>query len=335
MTRRFFWSVFFFLLLTQASWAQFGVCAPEKLSELQGRKLIVVTEMDSPRLIELLRKKRKTKEIPLYKAAVEQYNAWMRQVVECYWPYNNDIEYMTFSDADRLRRTKSKEYAVLYCAHVENFTTKGDEGARRHSGLNWPEDFLGANKKRDHWDTYAVMEIKLIEDLGNRNTVFSQNLSNVLPDKADLAFGMQMFHHYLRAAEAKASKLSVMQDVLNYAPSLSDSTTLLIRKDWLHPYLNEANVGAVYPHPYRVVDAKTYQIRIGCGDSTYAYVQIIPEVISKKAKIRVNYLHLVLNAADGSVLAAYSPGGAEQDGKIITKNALKEYVRQERNGNKR
>jgi hypothetical protein len=334
MSRQWFWTIFFFLLLTRVSHAQFGVCTPEKLSELPQRKLIVVTEMDSPRLVEMLRKKRKTKEIDLYKASVVQYNVWMRQVVERYWPYAKDIEYMTFGDADRLRRAKSKDYAVLYCAHVENFTTKGDEGARRHSGLLWQEDFLDVNKKREHWDTYAVMEIKLIEDLGNRNTVFSQNLSNVLPDKADLAFGMQIFHHYLRAVEAKATRLSEMQDVLNYAAPLSDSITLLLRKDWLQPSLNENNVSALYPHPYQVIDAQAYQARIGCGDSTYAYVQIIPEVLSKRAKIKVNYLHLVLNASDGRVLGAYSPSGPEQDGKIITKNALKEYVRQEHNGNK-
>jgi hypothetical protein len=69
------------------------------------------------------------------------------------------------------------------------------------------------------------------------------------------------------------------------------------------------------------------------GDSTYAYVQIIPEVISKRSKIKVNYLHLVLNAADGTLLAVYSPGGTEDEGKVITKSALKEYVRHERTSN--
>ena len=333
MKGRWFWTILL-LLTARVSQAQFGVCEPTRLRELPARKLIVVTEMDSPRLIELLRRKRKTKEIDLYKAAVAQYNAWIREVAPRYWPYQpENIEYMTFSEADRLRRgTKSKSYAVLYCAHVENFINKGTEGARRHSGLVWEEDFTEVNKRREHWDTYAVMELKLIEDLGNPNTVFSQNLSNVLPDKADLVFGLQMLNRYIRAGEAKAPKLSEMQDVLSYASSPSDSTTLLLRKDWLHPYLNEHNVKPLYPNAYQVVDAGTYQSRVG-GDSTYAYVQIIPEVISKRSKIKVNYLHLVMNAGDGALLAVYSPGGTEDEGKIITKSALKEYVRHERGSN--
>jgi hypothetical protein len=333
MRGRWFWTIFL-LLLAHVSQAQFGVCEPTRLRELSARKLIVVTEMDSPRLIELLRRKRKTKEIDLYKASVAQYNAWIREVAARYWPYHpENIQYMTFSEADRLRRgSKSKSYAVLYCAHVENFITKGNEGARRHGGLVWAEDFTEVNKKREHWDTYAVMELKLIEDLGNHNTVFSQNLSNVLPDKADLVFGLQMLNRYIKADEVKAPKLSQMQDVLSLAVHPSDSTTLLLRKDWLHPYLNEHNVKALYPQAYQVVDAGTYQTRVG-GDSTYAYVQIIPEVISKKSKIKVNYLHLVLNAADGALLAVYSPGGPEDEGKIITKSALKEYFRPGRSSN--
>jgi len=331
--RRWFWTVFL-LLLARVSQAQFGVCEPARLRELPARKLIVVTEMDSPRLIELLRRKRKTKEIDLYKAAVGQYNAWIREAVTRYWPYDAEsVQYMTFSEADRLRRgAKSKEYAVLYCAHVENFMTKGNEGARHHAGLVWSEDFTEVNKKREHWDTYAVMELKLIEDLGNHNTVFSQNLSNVLPDKADLVFGLQILNRYIKADAAKAAKLSHMQDVLSFAAAKPDSTTLLLRKDWLHPYLNEHNVKSLYPHAYQVVDAGTYQSHVGV-DSAYAYVQIIPEVISKRAKIKVNYLHLVLNAADGALLAVYSPGGTEDEGKIITKSAIKEYFRHERVSN--
>ncbi len=333
MSRTLFF-IFFLFAVTQPTLAQFGTCNAAKLKELPQRKLIVVTELVSPRLIELLGKKRKTREIDLYKASVENYNANLRTIVERYWPFRKDIEYMSFSEADRLRRAKAKEYAVLYCGHVENFTTKGDEGARHHSGLVWEENFPTVNGKRDHWDTYAVMEIKLIEDLGKQETVFSQNLANILPDKADLLFGMQMLNQYVQADAAKA-KFTQLQDVLTYKGTMPDTTTLLLRKDWLHPYLNESNVGSLYPHPYQVVEAADYQTKIGCTDSAFAYVQIIPEVDSRKAKIKVSYLHLVLNAADGAVLAAYSPGGQENDGKIITKSALKEYVRQDRSGNKR
>jgi hypothetical protein len=333
MNRILFFILFLFTV-TRPTLAQYGTCNAAKLKELPNRKLIVVTELDSPRLIELLGKKRKTKEIDLYKASVENYNTNLRAIVERYWPFGQDIEYMSFSEADRMRRAKVKEYAVLYCGHVENFTTKGDEGARRHSGLVWEENFPTVNTKRDHWDTYAVMEIKLIEDLGKHETVFSQNLANILPDKADLLFGMQMLNQYVQADAAKA-KFTQLQDVLSYKATMSDTTTLLLRKDWLHPYINENNVRAIYPHPYRIVDAHEYEAKVDCADSAFAYVQIIPEVDSRRAKIKVSYLHLVLNAADGAVLAVYSPGGQENEGKIITKSALKEYVRQDRSGNKR
>lgn len=332
MTRILFF--IFFLSTALPALAQYGTCDPGKLKELPRRKLIAVIEQDSPRMIELLQKKRKIKEIDLYKASIERYNTNLRAIVERYWPYDKNVEYMTFSEADRLRRSKAKDYAVLYCGHIENFITKGDEGARHHSGLVWEEDFTKKYQKRDHWDTYAVMEIKLIEDLVKKEPVFSQNLSNIIPDKADLLFGMQMLNQYIQADGSK-SKFSQLQDVITYKTTMADTTTLLIRKDWLHPYLNENNIGALYPHPYKVLELPAYEDKVACPDSGYAYLQIIPEVDSRKAKIKVSYLHLVLNAADGSVIAAFSPGAHEDDGKIITKAALKEYVRQDKSGNKR
>lgn len=292
----------------------------------------MVTELDSPAMIELLRKKKKGHEVSDYQRSVANYNAHFKAVVEKWWPYEQEVLYMTFQEADRLRRAKVKDAAVLYCAHIENFTTKGDEGARKRNGLDWPENFKTVNQKREHWDTYTVMELKLIEELGKDKPVFSQNLANILPDGADLVFGLQMFLQYVKAAEDNHNVESRdLMDVLKQGEKSISEKTLLLPKKWLHPYLVERTIQAAYNYPYQIADNETYQHLVESGDSAYAYVQIIPEVLSKRVKIKTNYLHLVLDVSDGTLLAVYKASSDEDEDKVISKNSLKEYAQQARN----
>jgi hypothetical protein len=323
--------IFFALLSLGTAQAQFGTGNPQKIKYMQNRKLIIVVEQESVKMVELLRKKRRADQIDLYKSTIRDYNVAMQEAVEKFWPYGkgpDSLLYMTYDEADRLRKTKTKEYAVLYCANVENFTFKGEEGGRKLNGISWSDNFKVANSKRDHWEKYAVMEIKLIEELGKSEPVFTQNLANVLPEKADVVFGLRVLQYYLQEQLSKSNGGVVkMEDILKIKDEGKIAEkTLLLRRNWVHSYLSEGSVKAIYNFPFEIVEPIVFNNRALDADSAYAILMIIPEVISRKAKIKVNYMHLIIDAADGSPITSSIINDSEKDqGKMIEKANFRDY----------
>jgi hypothetical protein len=227
---------------------------------------------------------------------------------------------MKFTDTKRLYKTD--QYAVLYCATVENFKSVGQSGGRMHEGLLW--SYQNLNVGRDYWDKYTVMQIKLVEELSKSSAaVFSQNLANIFPEKSDMVFGLQAFNLYVQEA-AKRSKEYNLKKVMQVNGEVLASKTLLLRKDWANHALTDNEIKSVYPHPYLLTDARDFNNLVMQGDSTYAYLQIVPEITSSKSKIKISYLHLIIDAAEGKVLGVSTPGMSEGS-KTITRANLKDY----------
>jgi hypothetical protein len=243
----------------------------------------------------------------------------MKEVVERLWKFPTKILYMKFTDAKRLYKTD--QYAVLYCATVENFKSVGQSGGKMHEGLIW--SYQNLNVGRDYWDKYTVMQIKLVEELNKSTAVYSQNLANIFPEKSDMVFGLQTLNLYAEET-AKRSKECDLKKIMQVNGEILASKTLLLRKDWATHTLTDNEIKSVYPHPYLLTDAYTYNNLVMQGDSAYAYLQIVPQINSSKSKIKISYLHLIIDAAEGKILGLSSPGMSEGD-KNITKANLKDY----------
>lgn len=311
--------LFLALVITYAAHGQYGTGNPEKMKQLQNRKLIVVVEEESAQIIKILQTKKRPDQIERYRKSVADYNTSMKEVVEKLWQFDSKILYMRFTDAKRLYKTD--QYAVLYCATVENFKHVGQTGGKMHEGLIW--SYQNLNVGRDYWDKYTVMQIKLVEELNKPAAVFSQNLANVFPEKSDMVFGLQTLNLYIQEAD-KRSKACDLKQVMQVNRQLLATKTLLLRKDWAYHSLTDNEIKEVYPHPFLLTDASTFNTLVMQGDSSYAYLQIVPEITSSKSKIKINYLHLIIDAAEGKILGISSPGVSEGS-KIITKSNLKDY----------
>jgi hypothetical protein len=311
--------LFLALLYTCVAYAQYGTGNLEKMKQLQNRKLIVVVEEESAQIIKILQTKKRLDQIEKYRKSLADYNTSMKEVAERLWPFDTKILYMKFTDAKRLYKTD--QYAVLYCATVENFKHVGQTGGKMHEGLMW--SYQNLNVGRDYWDKYTVMQIKLVEELSKTPAVYSQNLANIFPEKSDMVFGLQTFNLYLREAD-KRSKSCDLKQVMQVNGQVLATKTLLLRKDWAYHSLTDNEIKEAYPHAFLLTDATTFNKLVMQGDSSYAYLQIVPEITSSKSKIRINYLHLIIDAAEGKVLGISSPGLSEGS-KIITKSNLKDY----------
>ncbi len=319
----------FICLLFSASvgWAQCGTGNSALLKKLAGRELIVIREQPSQKVMELMKKKKKHDQVAGYEAAVNAYNVSFQQAIEKYWQWDNSANYMTMNDADRLRKTQAKNYAVIYCTTIDNFTIKGDVGGRNFNRLTFPENYRLLNSNREHWRNYTVMEIKFLEDLAKSQPIFRQNLANLIPEKADLAFGVQVVQHYLADTTLRnRPEPYEWEEVLPRAEADMNAKTLLLRKDWLARGITYDDIKEVYPYPFVIVDSKRFNESAMRGNTNLALLEIVPEVHSKKQKIVTNYLHAVIDSMTGLPLGFVMLKAEDGKDKYISRESMKELA---------
>ncbi len=317
--------LFCFFAISMGSWGQCGFGNPALLKKLEGRELIVVLEQPSQKVIELMKKKKKQDQIPAYEAMVEAYNTALTQAVEKYWQWDSSANYMTMNDADRLRKTQAKNYAVLYCTTIDNFTIRGDEGGRNFQRITFPENYKLLNSQREHWHNYSVMEIKFLEDLAKSQPIYRQNLANIIPEKADVVFGIQAVQHYLADSTLKPkAEPYEWEEVLPRAEMDMTTKTLLLRKDWLATGLTHDDIKDVYPYPFVIVDARRFNESAMKGNPNLALLEIVPEVHSRKQKIVTNYLHAVIDSMTGLPLGFVMLKAEDGKDKYISRESMKE-----------
>jgi hypothetical protein len=298
--------------------AQYGTGNMEKIKKLEGRTLIVVEEEVSARIVKILKTKRNPEQLERYQKKIAAYNAALHEAVEKFWKFNTPVIYKSFSQAEQLFKTK--EYAVLFCATVENNKRVGESGGKMLQGIAW--SYQDVNFKRDYWDKYTVMQIRLVEELNKPEPVFSQNLANVFPEKADIVFGLQALQHYV--CSEKNGKDVSFKKVMQVASQELSSKTLLLKKEWIPSTLSETEVKSIYPYGVQISDGATFNNLVMQADSSYAYLQIIPHIASTKNRIKIQYLHVILDAGDGKILGISTPGLSDGS-KTITKANLKDY----------
>ena len=166
-----------------------------EIEALQSRKLIVITEQYSDKVLKKLQKKNHSDKIALYEAAIDNYNANMKKIVEKFWTFSkNGVEYKTYAEANDLRKSDSKDYAVLYCvsAEMSAFSSGFDEG----DGLNWTWDITDPSKDRDYFDGFAEMKVS---DAGRPKDkpIFYVVLTDNFPTVTSLVNGMFTLQAYM------------------------------------------------------------------------------------------------------------------------------------------
>lgn len=282
--------------------AQWGMGKKSEIEEVQNRPLIVLLETPSDKVIKKLTKKHKEEWIEEYKSAIEEHNADMKEMVEKFWTFSKgDIVYKTWDEIKEIKKQKKKDYALLMCANV--VPNKFSAGEASEPGLDWRHEVNGKDDDdRDFLNQYTVIRIGLIEKLG---AVALQPLPDIFPTKSDLAFGLQGAQTYMTRRLSKTYNMhDIKDDIKESAPKLANKT-LLLRKDWVK--MNKAEVKAVYPYDFKLVDKDEFDEAIINADAKYAYAMIVPYVESSSSATRVFFIQVAVDAEDGNYLGMSLP----------------------------
>ena len=120
--------------------AQVTYSKPDEFSSIKKRTLIVeLLEVNKKQIEKWKKKKSKTKKpkvsreygnmILEYENFVKDYNSYIKAAVEKYWDFNSNIEYKTYTEVKKLRKS-SKKYTVLW--YSESGSQTADEYGHKY-----------------------------------------------------------------------------------------------------------------------------------------------------------------------------------------------------------
>jgi hypothetical protein len=320
------------LLFPVLSKAQFGYGKVSEIEALQSRKLIVIIEQPSDKVLKKLNKKNQPDKIALYDSAISNYNANMKRVVEKFWTFSkNGIEYKTFADADALRKSGNKDYAVLYCvsAEMSGFTSGFDESSR----LDWTWDITDPSKDRDYFDEFAEMKVSTLEDLKSK-PIFYVVLTDNFPTITSLVNGLCMMQNYMdlrlrkKVDKENISGKEQMNEWVAKNNKLLKSKTLLIRSDFLPKDYDKYKVAETYPYKFEIVSGSRLDSAVFNQDEKYVYAVVMPNVNGGERTNQVIYIQAIFNGGNGDMCAYSMPsmGGMMLAGEFGTHNVGHKYI---------
>ncbi len=293
--------------------AQFGMGKIEEIEAVQARKIIVMVEEPREKMIKKLSKKPKLGTIDDYKADLKVYNANIKEVIEKFWPYTKkEISYKTFSEIEALKKSKSKDYAVVCCLSAEPSSMSA--GYNFADGLYWEKDIKSDFEDRDD-DMFTMMMVNTIEDFG-KTPVFQVPLFDVFPTKASIVYGLQTIKNYFdmririkkEGGKMKDERAMMEKAIEENAPKIKEKT-LLVRSEWLDKELTEENFKNFYPYKYKICDREMMDNVVMTQDETYAYGVVLPYVVSSSRSNSIMYFQYVFNGGDSKMMAMVKPSG--------------------------
>lgn len=293
--------------------AQMGMGKIEEIEAIQLRKLIVMIEEPREKMLKKIAKHPRKGEVEDYTADLKAYNENIKTVIDKFWPYKKtEILYKTFDEIEALKKTKTKDYAVVACLSTKASTMHA--GYKYAEGLYWLKDIKDDFEDRDD-GMFTVMLFNVIEDFG-RQPVFYVPLFDVFPTKSSLVYGLMNMENYFNMriqvkknnVKAKDERDRAEEEMAARAKKLPEKT-LLIRSEWLDKELTEANFGKYYPYPYKICDRATMDDAVMNQDAKYAYGVELPYVVSSSSRNFMIYLQYVMDATDSQPMCMVKPGG--------------------------
>ncbi|MGB3076053.1 MAG: hypothetical protein WBB36_12060 [Chitinophagales bacterium] len=296
------------LLLTTVtlSRAQMGMGKPEEIAELKKRKLIVILEEPSQKVIDKLKKKGKSAYIDDYKAAVEEFNNNLKAMMEENWTYHETWEYKSSSTAEALKKAKNKQYAVIWIAAV----SATSNGASYTAGLNWSYSDVkeGVEESKEgsrDLSSTALFIVALSEEF-LKVPVFQIGMPRDFPLKADLLFAIKSTIWYMDARLSDA-KTSDLKDIIKNNGSRLKTYTLFINKEDLGKNVTASVIKSAYPYAAKILEPAQFDDQVIAQAEKTAILVIVPMMSTNSHGSTMAYVPYVMDVKSGELLSYVMP----------------------------
>lgn len=333
-----------FLLLFTAQFATAQVTFVDKnrADEFKSMVTYVILASENAGTLEKL-----TKSVPLtdaYRKSVADFNAHLRDVFAAQWTLNT-VQFKTRAEMDKIREDGAGytttfiiatgetdallSEAALYALKKKAVTIDFDQFLVSHDEQG-SIDIFPLSQWKNYWiphsdwalqqSTKMKMDKKLGKTVEPADYLKHRVLEFVgfflsqhaLLTRSDLSFGLHYLHADLTTASINTRRVQVNQPVLIRGADMSKKTLLIGRDLVVFPNgkknLDEKEIGAVYPHPFKIVPQS--EIEKAMLDKSENVAVIIPVTRWSATGYPELLVFNVVDATDGRTVLTYADTGS-------------------------
>ncbi len=228
----------------------------------RSKPLYVVLDVEDEKHVQKLTKKGKTQELANYKKLIAYYNTSIKNAVDNYLPIFPSVKYLTSADAKELKKQELKTINIL----ARTFPMKMGSGTTGFNSVTgsattggaWMESRLESLEM----DTNNVSEYSMIQFTtyvdDEMMPVFTQSTTKLFCTTGEVCFAVRQLKRTFDDAANKKTR----EDLNTVTQKIIDglkTRTLLINKNNLKNGLTESEIKTVYPHKFKIVEAKEFE----------------------------------------------------------------------------
>ena len=268
------------------------------LAILKSQSLIVVLKDEEPDKLKKLA--RKPDELAAYKAFVESYNTQIQELAPKIWHFSPSVEFRHESELAALVKDKNYQHGVL--KHDDFTVMEHVSGGAARGGAVYSAE------------SKTAFLLNIISN-GTQRTLAPVPIAPGVVHTSDIIFCLKTLQYQLQErANGKSSKNIMAENGKRLRVK-----TLLLDEAEVSGKLSPADIKQAYPFPFQIVPRETIETAVKDADARYACVRLLPVSGSMMAQV-------IMDAADGAILAMSIGGTGFKSGEVVNKGNLKEFA---------
>lgn len=249
----------------------------KKATEFAERKLIVATLDYDEDIVKKLDKNKDPEKLSTYKSTIKEFNADIKEMVDSLWTLNKSVKYMSYEDIEDIKGDDKSEYVVIIMVRLHEKPTPGtsnDKTVLTSYDISFDNAVFGGdqktNKIRSTNSHFTLMRVCLLENLKSPNQM-TIPMGHVVPQPADIAFGLTYMDWYIRSKMADVSDKDMVTQINESSKELATLTLLISEEDAKDDdIMGKGN--KTYPFKSQIVTKEELEAHILAKTPGYAYV---------------------------------------------------------------
>lgn len=308
--------------------AQFQLPESRDLAMIKSKVLLVPVQEEVTRTLMDLQSKPDA--LQAYKDGIARFNQQLKEAVDQYWTLGKGVEYMPRTKVEQLMKEGNSKYIALQYELRE-----GNIDQLMFSQIYGSENYNNDTRKLSKSKGYGVFRLMQPAARGQGPAaLYSVFLPVAYPSQGDMVYAVKMMNAQL----TKAMKEKTYTDVAEFEAAVAKNNKSLANKTLLIDPLQIESRTTIddlrknYAYPIEMADYDKINQAIISGDTTYAFVMIVPDADPghqvNRSGISTRIMHLVVDPGSEEVLATCKPSRLDYQkvAEDISKKEIKDYV---------